>query len=721
LPKAIRRKKRDSRSSLFVKEWYVVALALGGAAGVGVGLFDWQAGLPWYSILLGTVIFAAGIRDAVIRFRKIPETGKIAATVEGPLLWSVIVWIVYRLSGPFISHTILLPVAFLAWLTAISDVKIIVSVSLLAVLMEGILAAFGGQSYITFALNIITFALAMSGLKLFSRSEFFRQEFRAKQARKKEEADKEEYAKDLGLSDNPKRIQDTLPAYEALDENRRDKKTLMEIIPASFNAQLEIILQALDLSTVVLLLPDRENQGMRLRSIATTRDDIITGSYPLGVGITGAFLRDVDEVSIAPVKEGYAGLPYYRNKKGVGSIFAIKVLESGGENIPVGKKKMAGLLVVDRVNEESWDDFELTFLKRAAYKIALDIEMGREFQAMHNEHDDFQRVCVGLRELNRALGIESVLEAATKAVSALIAIDFLAISLVQKDKHKIVMAEGEKTGHLLDREYPKDDGLIGQVIKLGCPLPVGFRYRGPAPVFSDNELLSGYESLLIMPLRKEDGETIGALTIASRKPGVITPVHLDILALIADQIAVKIDLGQAHEQISKLAITDGLTGLSNHRTFQHGLEMMLERAERQNHKLCLILCDIDFFKKINDNYGHPFGDQVLKKVSAILGNAVRKIDLAARYGGEEFAIVLEKSDESGGHQMAERIRKEVSSLVLQHAKGRVKVTMSFGFASFPGDAKEKQDLIDRADKALYHAKETGRNRSVSWSELKKQK
>ena len=106
---------------MFVKEWYVVALSLGGAAGVGVGLFDWQAGMPWYSILLGVVIFAAGIRDALTRFRKIPEAGKIAAAVEGPLLWSVMVWVVYRFSGPFMSHTILFPVAFLAWLSAISD------------------------------------------------------------------------------------------------------------------------------------------------------------------------------------------------------------------------------------------------------------------------------------------------------------------------------------------------------------------------------------------------------------------------------------------------------------------------------------------------------------------------------------------------------------------------------------------------------------------------
>ena len=198
---------------------------------------------------------------------------------------------------------------------------------------------------------------------------------------------------------------------------------------------------------------------------------------------------------------------------------------------------------------------------------------------------------------------------------------------------------------------------------------------------------------------------------------MLAETHQDILALIAEQVAVKIDLGQAHEQISKMATTDGLTGLANHRTFQHGFEMMLERAERQEFPLCLILCDIDFFKKINDNYGHPFGDHVLRKVSAVLGKAVRKIDLAARYGGEEFAIVLEKSDAEGGRQMAERIRKEVSSLQLAHERKKVLVTMSFGVASYPEDGSEKQILIDRADKALYHSKENGRNQTSVWAEL----
>ncbi len=144
--------------------------------------------------------------------------------------------------------------------------------------------------------------------------------------------------------------------------------------------------------------------------------------------------------------------------------------------------------------------------------------------------------------------------------------------------------------------------------------------------------------------------------VAGKKAQIITRQRRDLLLLVATQVAVKIDLAQAHEKINLLATTDGLTGLSNHRTFQHGFDMMLERTKRNHCPLCLIICDIDHFKRINDNHGHPFGDMVLKTVAGVFMKMVRRVDLAARYGGEEFALLLESADEKGGRMMAERIR-----------------------------------------------------------------
>ena len=124
--------------------------------------------------------------------------------------------------------------------------------------------------------------------------------------------------------------------------------------------------------------------------------------------------------------------------------------------------------------------------------------------------------------------------------------------------------------------------------------------------------------------------------------------------------------------------------------------------------------DIDHFKQLNDTYGHPFGDEVLKRVAAILGSAARKVDLAARYGGEEFALLLEDSDGDGGRQIAERVRREIEELVIPNeTHGDVRVTISMGLSSYPTDGTDKDELIAHADQALYLAKHNGRNRVCS--------
>ncbi len=133
----------------------------------------------------------------------------------------------------------------------------------------------------------------------------------------------------------------------------------------------------------------------------------------------------------------------------------------------------------------------------------------------------------------------------------------------------------------------------------------------------------------------------------------------------------------------------------------------------------MLLTDIDHFKKVNDTYGHPTGDAVLKRVAAILKASARKIDIVARYGGEEFALVLEGTDRAGARQLAERIREEVGAQTFESSKGPFKATLSLGVAVYPDDGKAKQEVIHCADQALYAAKHGGRNRTVCHGEGQK--
>jgi len=164
--------------------------------------------------------------------------------------------------------------------------------------------------------------------------------------------------------------------------------------------------------------------------------------------------------------------------------------------------------------------------------------------------------------------------------------------------------------------------------------------------------------------------------------------------------------------LSHRADADALTGLANRRLLDERLRDEVERAARYETHLALVLLDIDDFKRINDRYGHPCGDDVLQAVARVLNNSVREIDLVGRFGGEEFAVILPGTAAVGGVRVAEQIRDALTTLELVAPNGDdVAVTASFGVADFP-EAPTLEELVERADSRLYRAKQSGKNRVV---------
>ena len=173
------------------------------------------------------------------------------------------------------------------------------------------------------------------------------------------------------------------------------------------------------------------------------------------------------------------------------------------------------------------------------------------------------------------------------------------------------------------------------------------------------------------------------------------------------------ELQKANEQLREMAFKDGLTGLYNHRYFQDLMDHELSRSRRYKKPFSLIMLDLDHFKKINDQYGHPVGDVVLKGVSKAIQNNIRDCDFAARYGGEEFAVVLPETELKGGAMVAERIRKAVENLEIVTNGLSIDVTISIGVTCHHTltDKKDKSEIISEADKALYKSKNKGRNKT----------
>ena len=174
---------------------------------------------------------------------------------------------------------------------------------------------------------------------------------------------------------------------------------------------------------------------------------------------------------------------------------------------------------------------------------------------------------------------------------------------------------------------------------------------------------------------------------------------------------------EKNEELKTLSIRDGLTEVYNHRYFHEHFEREWKRVVRDKKQISLIMIDIDFFKLYNDTYGHLAGDDCLKQVAKTLNSLVhRPADLFARYGGEEFVVVLPGTDEKGSIKLAEEMRKEVESLKIKHSSSSINkfVTISIGVITiFPGIESSSNELINLADKALYRAKEAGRNQVKS--------
>ena len=167
---------------------------------------------------------------------------------------------------------------------------------------------------------------------------------------------------------------------------------------------------------------------------------------------------------------------------------------------------------------------------------------------------------------------------------------------------------------------------------------------------------------------------------------------------------------ELHKRTEELTIIDELTETFNYRYFVQKLQEEKRRALRYTVPLSLIMVDIDWFKKLNDTYGHEVGNVVLREISNIIKRCVRDVDLFARYGGEEFAVILPQTGVGEAHRIGERIREQVEKTVVDAGSaGKLRVTVSVGISSFPENGKSHEELVTVADQALYKAKGEGKN------------
>ncbi len=619
-------------------------------------------------------------------------TGGVTSPVH-PLVYGVVAFGLTLLSAPGAAVTMLAPVAIEAtWVARADDPRVLaVPVALHAVFLVAAAAAH---------------ALFLRGLVASHRR---RRALRLE----RELRSMTEQARDYRL------ISSALGPASRAPRSRQDEERLLAaggvaLVGDACAWVLETVKRSLGARTVALAWLDGDGDRLKLKDIVSDRDQLVPPRLPVA-GVLGAVVRDRAPVVLAAAKAGQ--LPYY-DDPGIGAgaaVVAVPVLEG---------PHLRGVLCADRPTPFADDAREL--LVDAAAQLVRAVQAEQVFRAVERAKYEHERFFQATALLGRALTPEQVMETAFDAAAAIVDCDAAAITLYDRERsrHRVAAVRVKPGAEpLLDAtalaglEFKDNAGLAAMVVKNRHYLPAGGEPREvTAPIYTKRIKLDEARSLLVLPLVAAD-EAIGTLMLAARAERRFGADVREMLGVIATQVAVSLQNGLLYKRMETMATTDGLTGLTNHRTFQDRFAQLLDRAERHGHQAALLLTDVDFFKKVNDNYGHPVGDEVLRRVARVLEQVARKIDITARYGGEEFVVVLESSSAEQARQVGDRLRQEVGKLVIETEKGPLRVTMSVGVASFPDDARDRATLIERADHALYHAKHSGRNQVVTYQQF----
>ncbi|MBK9373014.1 MAG: sensor domain-containing diguanylate cyclase [Holophagales bacterium] len=331
-------------------------------------------------------------------------------------------------------------------------------------------------------------------------------------------------------------------------------------------------------------------------------------------------------------------------------------------------------------------------------------------EALRLRAEALHRILRASTELKAHLPLETVLANIVRAASASLGYRFVLLSL--HDRADGVLAPRAHVG-LSDR-WPEleplripSERIAGTRSAAGSPSPFSALLpRSPLDEVVSVALVAGEQLVGLLELAGPD------------RADAVGEEDRIVLELFGSQVVNAIRLARAHETTRLGSLRDPLTGIANHGHFQETLYREVTRHARSGERLVLLMADLDDFKTVNDRHGHPAGDAVLKAVVARILESVREMDTVARYGGEEFSIILPQTDADSGRRVAERLRAAVASSPVQAgAPEPLRLTISIGLAVYPDDTVSKGGLVECADRALYAAKRTGKNRVVRFTKV----
>jgi diguanylate cyclase (GGDEF)-like protein len=479
------------------------------------------------------------------------------------------------------------------------------------------------------------------------------------------------------------------------------------VVDEILKMSISFLRRTLSANTIAVFFPTSDG-GYKIRAYDSKSDSINANAviYP-GVGVLGSFLKDgLKQLKLNDIVSDSMTLYYYTRDAGIRSLIASPI--SAGDNVT------RGTMIADSTEAKHFSDEDHNALCAMTKLIGMSVYYAYVYNEHRLEHQRIAAMSTIEKHFFQNLDTDAILDKMIEIIPFAINCDRITISLGNHDNTKGVVkrAWGKNAEDFMAMGFDvQGKSLVGLLYVKNMAFSRNFSEDRYEARYDESEPVSEeFQSFLAFPIGVDHCK--GGVLLESVHKDAFSESNQDLLSRIATSAGLAIEKLLIFEQAKTLATHDGLTGLLNHRQFQISLKDEITRSIRYNDPLSLVLCDIDFFKKVNDTHGHQFGDIVLKEISKKLGDNIREsVDIAARYGGEEFALILVKTDGKNAGETVDRIRQSIAGSVYKTAHGEdIHVTMSFGIAVYGLHAKQIDALISKADKALYRAKENGRNR-----------
>lgn len=413
---------------------------------------------------------------------------------------------------------------------------------------------------------------------------------------------------------------------------------------------------------------------------------------PIGKGITGAAAQKKRPVYAPDVSKDPR---YVSSASNTRSELAVPMMV---------RDRVVGVLDCQSENLDHFDSETIDLLTLFSTQASMALQNARLYSLERHRASQLEAINAIAQQTTAVLDLKELLSKVCVLIQQ--AFQVSQVSVLLKDEEDLVLRANH--GNLTPRvpesgRLPAGGGLWGRALATGKTV-----------IENDVNACSDYvgfyvetASRMCIPL-VSFGQTLGVLVLDSDHREAFNANDTQPLESVADICATAIQNAHYVERVRQLAYLDGLTGIFNRRFFELRIEEEIERARRFSAGMAVIMIDIDQFKRLNDEFGHLLGDEVLRQVSSIFHQQVRKIDIVCRYGGEEFAILLSQTDPRHALSVAEKLRRVVETW--QFPGVPRPVTISAGAASLPDHGNTRDELVKAADAGLYAAKQAGRNR-----------